>query len=99
MHVLHGPQAAPQALSNAAGPANDVPNRWHHRAVLPDRPEAEVAKSPTLNEPSRHKLLQGALHGVRVGLHATRNFAGMEFLAGRAHQQPEHRGSDPTAAH
>jgi hypothetical protein len=98
VHVLHGPQATPEALSNAASPANDVPNRGHERAVLSDRPQSEVAKPPTLHKPSSDELLKGALYGVRVGLHATCDLAGMKFLAGRARQQPEDVRSDPAPA-
>ncbi len=98
MYISHEPQAAPEALSNAATPANDVPHRGQQRAVLPDRPQPEIAEPSALHEPSSHQLLQSALHGVCIGLHATRDLAGVELLTGRACQQPNDLRSNAAAA-
>ena len=87
MDPAHGPQAASEALSDAARPANDVPYRRHQRAVLADGPQPQVPEPSTLDETGPHQLLQGALHRVRVRLDASRDLAGMKLLPGRAHQQ------------
>jgi hypothetical protein len=98
MDPPHTRERRAEALGEAGRPADQVTRGGDNCAVLSDRPQSKIAKTPALDEACVEHALERALYRMPVSLNATGDFARVQFLPRSAHKEGKRIAANPAAA-